>query len=436
MTDTKNSLLEAIEGIGKSFEEMKKVNDQMLEEERKGNEARAKELSTTLDKISEDLSTHHKNKEVLEKRLAAQQDRLEILEAMNDRPRASVQDKIRDEHKAIFMRMIRNGVSDSKAASDYAALQEKAREYKDVLIGTDASGGFAVPEDISRQVQDMYLKLSPITQHVKNIQVGTSDYKELVSVNAATYAWSSETGSRSATVEPLLRSRAPTWGELYAYPQASNWSLQDLFFDVENWLVSTVAEGMAVGLSTSIYSGNGSANLTGMTNTTPATNDDYASPERNEAAFEYIPMTAVSSPFTTNGIAGDDIIDLVYTLNARYRPNARFAMNTVTQGHVRKLKDTNGQYLWQPSLQVGQPDRLLGYEVFSWEDLGNPTTANAFPVVFGDFSKGYTLVRRNGMAIIRDDVTTPGYRKYYISQRFGGCVTNNAALKMLKVALT
>jgi HK97 family phage major capsid protein len=173
-----------------------------------------------------------------------------------------------------------------------------------------------------------------------------------------------------------------------------------------------------------------------MTNATPATNDDYASPERNEAAFEYIPMTAVSSPFTTNGIAGDDIIDLVYTLNARYRPNARFAMNTVTQGHVRKLKDTNGQYLWQPSLQVGQPDRLLGYEVFSWEDLGNPTTANAFPVVFGDFSKGYTLVRRNGMAIIRDDVTTPGYRKYYISQRFGGCVTNNAALKMLKVALT
>jgi septal ring factor EnvC (AmiA/AmiB activator) len=85
-----NQLFEAIESIGKGFDEFKRVNDERLDEERKGNEARARELADALDKISADLTENQKKKEVLEKRLSTQADRLELLEATMDKPRMSM----------------------------------------------------------------------------------------------------------------------------------------------------------------------------------------------------------------------------------------------------------------------------------------------------------------------------------------------------------
>lgn len=396
----------------------------------------------SLEKISAELTDNTKKKAELEKRIAMQADRLELLESLNDRPRASVQDKLRSEHKANALRWIRSGGNDGQAIVAQQELEAKAREFKDVSTGTTTAGGFALPEEIARQVDTILLKTSPITQYVKNVTAGTTDYKELLthyanSTASNLYAWAGETSSRSASGTPELRERTPTWGELYAYATASNWSLQDLFFNVEKWLTDAIAEGMAVGLSVSIWSGNGSSKPTGMTNTAPSTSDDYSSPLRSAAAYEYIPIpTAGSSPFTTAGITADSVIALNYQLNARYRGNARFAANTVTQGHLRRLKDTTGQYLWQPSLQAGQPDRLLGYEIFTWEEMGNPTSANAFPLAFGDFAQAYILASRGELQIVRENVTAPGFTKYYISRRYGGCVKNNDALKLLKCSLS
>jgi HK97 family phage major capsid protein len=429
-------MMEAIDGIAKGFEEFKKVNDQKIAEEAKGNQARAKELQDTLDKIGNEITAYQKNKEVLDRKLATQQERLEILEALSERPRATVQDKLRSEHKDLFMRWMRSGGNDRTAEEEYRNLVKKSMEFKDVLIGTDASGGFALPEEISRTIDKLLLKQSDIYANVKVVQVGSQDYKELVSVNDATGGWSAETGTRNATLSPTLRNRVPTWGELYALPRTSSWSLEDLFFNVENWLVDNITETHAILLSTAIYNGNGSDKPTGMFNTAPSATDDYNSPERNHAAIEYIPITAHSSPFATAGVGADDIIALVYQLRAGYRGNAKFAMNSVTQGHVRKLKDSNGQYLWQPSLQAGQPDRLLGYSIFTWEDLGNPTTGNAYPIVFGDFNKAYTVATRAGVSILRDPYSTKGYVAFYVARRVGGCVTNNNAVKALKVALS
>lgn len=432
----RNPLLESIEKVGATFEEFKKINEQQILESERKNEARAQELAHSLEKVSADLSEHVKERAKWEKRWLAQQERLEIVEAMNDRPRGTIQEKLQNEHKELFIRWLRSKGTDRTAEDAYLALREKAREIKDVTIGTDADGGFALPEEISRTIDKLILKLSGIAANVNNVQVGTSDYKELVSVNSLTYAWSTETGSRASKTTPMLRNRAPTWGELYTYLTTSNWSNEDLFFDVGNWLVENASEGFAVGLSTSIYNGNGSGQPTGIFAGAPVTTDDYASPERAHGVIEYIPLTNPSSPYTSTGVNADSVIDLVYALRAGYRGNAKFAMNSVTQGHMRKLKDTNGQYLWQPSLQAGQPDRLLGYEVFTWEDLGNPQTANALAVAFGDFKKVFTLATRTGMQIIRESVTAPGFTKFYIARRFGGIVTNNNAVKVLKVAVS
>lgn len=426
-------LVDAINGIGKAFEEFKSVNDARVEEIEKGHQARAKELSATLDKINDELTKSIKNKEILEKRHATLQERLEILEAVNDRPRATVQDKLRAEHKDLALRWIRSGGTDVEALNQYRELQKKAMEVKEVSIGSSPGGGMALPEEIATAVDKLLLKTSPIVQFVKNVRAGSSDYKELVSVNVAGYAWSSETGGRSDSATPLLRERAPTWGELYAYPKATNWSMQDIFFNVEQWLIDSIAEGMSVGLSAAIWNGDGSNKPTGMINTAPSLLETYASPERAHAALQYIPISSPSSPQATLGITPNTVIDLVYKLNARYRGNARFAANTVTQGHIRKFKDTAGQYLWQPSLQVGQPDRLLGYELFTWEQMGNPTAANAFPLAFGDFNKAYTLVTRSELEVMRESITTPGYTKFYVNRRYGGTVTNHDAVKLAKV---
>ena len=433
---------EHIANIGKAFEEFKKVNDQKLEEEKKGNETRAKELSATLDKISADLDASRKSKEILEKQFAAQKDRLEILEATNDRPRATVQDKIRGEHKTNFLNWLRSGGQDEGAIRAQRDLEAKAREVKDVSTGTTTAGGFALPEEISRTVNTLVLKRSEISAAVKNVTVGTTDYKELLthyanSTASNLYGWAGETSTRSATGTPELRERTPTWGELYAYATASNWSLQDLFFNVEAWITDAVAEGMSVAQSTAIWSGNGSSKPTGMTNTALSTSDDYSSPLRSANAYEYIPIpTAGSSPFTTAGITADGVIALFYQLNPRYRPNSRFAANTVTQGHLRRLKDTTNQYLWQPGLQAGQPDTLLGRQIITFEEMGNPTTSAAYPLAFGDFAQAYVLVSREGMTVVRDNISTPGFTKYYLAKRVGGCVTNNDALKFLKCSLS
>lgn len=431
-----NEILSAIENVGKSFEDLKATNAKMLDEERKGNETRARELRDAIEKISETLDASVKAREVAEKRQSTLQDRVEILEALNDRPRATIQDKIRSEHKDLFVRWLRSGGTDRDAEVKAKELAVKAAEVKDVSIGTTTAGGFALPEEISRAIDQLVLKQSAIVANVKNVQVGTQDYKELVTELSNTVAWAAETGSRSATTTPVLRERAPTWGELYALPKASNWSLEDLFFNVETWLTESAGEQFAYGLSTAIYNGNGSGKPTGMFNTAAASTDDYASPERNHAALEYIPITSPSSPFTSSGLTAKTLIDLVYQLRAPYRNGAKFAMNSVTQGHVRKMTDSNGQFLWQPSLQMGQPDMLLGYPVFTWEDLGNPTTSTAMAAVFGDFRRTYTLATRSGVSIIRDQVTAPGFTNFYIARRYGGCVTNNNAAKVAKVSIS
>lgn len=424
-----------VNSIGEGFDAFKKVNEQRLEEERKENEGRAKELAASLDKISAQLSDDSKKKAELDKKYALMQERIELIEAMNDRPKATLKDRIETEHKEIFLDWIRGRGNDSHAEQRYRDLQAKAREVKDVSL-TNAAGGFAVPKIISDVIGRMVLAQSEIVANVRNVQATTSDYQELVSVNVATYTWAAEADSRAATVTPVLRNRKPTSGELYAYATTSNFALQDMAFSVEAWIAEAVAEGFSVGLSSALWNGNGSSKPTGLINGAPVSTADWASPLRSQEVIQYKAITAHGSPFAASGFNGDDLINLAYSLNPRYRTNARFAANTATQGYIRRLKTTNGDYVWQPSLQLGQPDRVIGFPMFTWEDCGTATTGNALPVIFGDFNQGYLMVTRPDMGIVRDQVTAPGFTKFYIAQRFGGIIKNNDALKALKIALS
>ena len=232
------------------------------------------------------------------------------------------------------------------------------------------------------------------------------------------------------TGTPQLREVTPTHGELYAYPQVSEWSLDDIFFNVEEWLAENVAQEFALQEGDAVIRGNGTSKPTGMLNSAPTAVADQFPPSRAAAVYEFVPN--VDAGFN---ILGNSLIDLVYKINSAYRAGSTWTMNSLTTGAVRKIKDTTGQYLWAPGLVAGQPDRLLGYPVETWEQMDNPG-ANAHPIGFGNYRRGYVLVDRVGMRITRDNVTNVGFVRFYVRRREGGIVLNNDAIKFLKTTAT
>jgi HK97 family phage major capsid protein len=418
---------EAIEGQNRAFNEFKKTNDERIEALSVGNTSRAKELDAKLERIEKDIKAATEIKRVAETEMQLMRERIEELESRQRTPGKSPEQKMKDEHKESFISWIRQR---GHAPAQEQKMQELER--KGVTIGSSAGGGYAVPEEISREIERMELLFSPVRSLVKVVKSGTSDYKELIDLTGATSGWVGESGSRTATATPSLREVVPTNGEIYAYPQASEWSLDDMLFNVEQWLAESVAESFALEEGDAVIRGNGSSQPTGMLNTTPVSTDDFASPLRAAAAYQYVDCDTddEGSP-AVPGLLSDRLIDLVYKLRAPYRMGATFVMNSLTAAGVRKLKDANGQYHWQPGLQAGQPDRLLGFPLAIWEQMDD-IGATKFPVAFGNFRRGYTLVDRTTLRVTRDNITSIGFVKFYIRRREGGIVTNNDAIKFLR----
>jgi len=418
----------AIENQAKAFDAFKETNDERIEAIAKGNESKAGELAEKLGKIDKEVSRFSELKTSIETEMQLNRERLEELESRASKPGATAQEKAANEYKSTFLDWIRHK---GNSPLDEQKLQDMAR--KDVTIGSGAGGGFAVPEEISREIERLELKFSPVRRLVKVVRAGTSDYKEIVNLRGATSGWVGESGSRTATNTPSLREVTPTHGELYAYPQVSEWSLDDIFFNVESWLAEEVAQEFAQQEGTAVITGNGTSKPTGMLNTTPTTADDFASPLRAAAAYQFTASLTATSPAVAE-VLPDAMIDLIYKLNSAYRSGATWVMNSNTTGAVRKLKDTTGQYLWQPSLQAGQPNQLLGYPVETWEQMADIAT-NAFPIGFGNFRRGYVIADRVGLRVTRDDVTNVGFVRFYVRRREGGIVLNNDAIKFLRTTI-
>jgi HK97 family phage major capsid protein len=220
-------------------------------------------------------------------------------------------------------------------------------------------------------------------------------------------------------------------GTIYAYPQASEESMNDIFFDVSGWLVEEVADAFAAEEATAIISGSGTARPTGFLQATPTVAADDP-PTRAAGVLQYIPSGSASA------ITADSIIDLaVSAIKERYLmgDGVAFVMSRSTLAAVRKLKSSGGgDYLWQPSLAGGTPSTLLGYPVYTCDAMP-AVAASAHPIAFGNWRRGYFLVDLGGLRITVDDnITTPGRVKFYVRRRVGGHVLNNDAIKVLRVS--
>lgn len=425
-----NPILDKIDEFGSAVEAMRKTHDQSLSELKQGNEARAKELEIQADRQNKKIDEALKIINTLSRENEANKTRVELLEALADRPRGTPTDQIVQKHAQAWVKLLRSGMKDHNLETEVKGLYNQMIEMKvdSVLSQTALNGGNAVPKIISDAIEKLELAQSEILQNVNVISTSSPDYNELVTISGANGGWSTETGTRSQSNAPNLRKVTITHGELYAFPRASNWSLQDLQFDVVGWLTQDAADTFAVSVSTAIHSGNGTSKPTGMVNTAPTNADDYASPMRAAAVFEYI--ATGSSPVTT-APTFDDLIDLQSALRRPYQANAKWTMSSSTMGKLRLLKDTTNNYLWQPSTQAGIPDLLLGKPVFIWEDMA-AYAANALPIAYGDFRRAYTYAKIGAMSMIQDQVTVPGFVNFLLAQRAGGIPRNNDSVKFLK----
>ena len=143
--------------------------------------------------------------------------------------------------------------------------------------------------------------------------------------------------------------------------------------------------------------------------------------------------TGVSGALPTTN-PSDILVDLVYALKAGYRQNASWVMNRKTQAALRKLKDSDGNYIWQPAATASGQATLMGFPLVEAEDMPD-IGAGATPIAFGDFRRGYLVVDRMGVNVLRDPFSAKPYVLFYTTNRVGGGVQNFDAIKLLKFAV-
>ncbi len=433
-------LKQLFDSLNSDWKEFREANDARLKKLEDG--SGVAEISEKLEKIGGVVDdTQAKYDQVLAGMKAAEE-RVEELEGKLDAIGLVGTDgqpirKDLVEYRAKFEEWMRSTVKYGGASADPALstelikLAKEIPEYKDIGTGTGAAGGFAVPEVIARDIADQVRVLSPLRDVVRVVTVGTSDYKELVNIHGEDSGWVGETDTRTGTNTPQLRERAPTMGTLYAYPKATEESMDDIFFDVGAFLTDNVAELFAIEEGTAVITGDGTNKPTGILDGTPTTDDDDASPARSAEVIEYFP---IGSGSPVSALDPDAFFDIVYGLKEQYAMNATWLMNRSVTGQVRKLKDGNDQYLWAPGLVAGEPNQFLGHPHRAIGAMSN-LVADAHPVLFGDFRRGYLMVDRVGLRITVDaNITTPGYIKWYIRRRVGGIIKDNNAIKAGKYA--
>jgi len=301
-------------------------------------------------------------------------------------------------------------------------------EVKAITDTSGPSGGYLVPTELDARIAEVLLRISPIRAVAQVVQTSTSDYRKLVSLSNTASGWVSETAPRPETTEPTFTQIIPPSGDLYAAPAASQHMLDDAMFDLEGWLAGEIAREFARAEGAAFVSGNGNNQPAGFL-TAPKSNvpDNGGRPF---GTIQYIPSGSATGWDTAPDL---HLIDMVMSLNPGHRQGAVWVMNASTLSTIRKLKDSVGDYLWQPGIMDKAPDRLLGYPVIEAADMPS-VGAGVSPIAFGNFQNGYIITERYGTRILRDPYTNKPFVNFYATRRIGGQVLDSNAIKLLTIA--
>ena len=293
-------------------------------------------------------------------------------------------------------------------------------------------GGFAIPETIDAAIQDQLAEFSPLRAWATIITLGQAagGYSFLVNRRGASSGWVGETTARPETDSPVLAKISPPEGELYANASISQWLIDDSGFNLDQFIRDNIIDEFAVQEGAAFVTGDGVVKPRGFTTYSTSADSDGVRPF---GTLQYIASGAASNFATSN--PADKLIDLVHAVKPAYRAGegVGWVLNSETSATVRKFKTGAGDYLWKDGLIEGQPPMLLGYPVAIDENMP-AVAADALPIAFGSWRRGYRIVDRMGTRILRDPYTNKPLVHFYTTKRVGGAVADSRAIKFLKIA--
>lgn len=299
-------------------------------------------------------------------------------------------------------------------------------EAKSLSASVPGDGGHVAPPQVMATIDRRLTASSPLRRIATVRQTMTGQFRKPVATTMPGAGWIAETGARVETTTPAIDLLSFPVGELYAMAAATQVLLDDAALDIDEWLAGEIAESFAVAESAAFITGDGVNKPKGIL--------AYAiDPDASQTwgKLGYVASGTAGAFPASNPV--DRLVDLTYAPKTPYRANAAFLMNRRTVGQVRKFKDTSGQYVWQPSLVAGQPATLLGFALHECEDMPD-VAANSHAVAFGDFAKGYLIVDRADVRVLRDPYSAKPYVMFYVTKRVGGGVQDFDAIKTLKFA--
>ena len=428
MSDDLKAAAIAVDALNKGFEEFKKANDQRLAEiEKKGKADPI--LEEKLSKIEADIQ----RAQALADEAALEAKRSQRVRHDGNGNEIDLDKKAFDWADAIARkRGTRATGFDAKAMDEYkAAFEVYIRkgdrgvltdgEYKALSVGSDPDGGYVVYPDMSGRVVMAVNDTSPMRAYASVQVISTNELKGLHDLENAGSGWVAETDARTETATPQVAPWTIPVHDLYANAPATQQILDDAAINMEQWLGDKIGTAFALEEATAFVTGNGTGKPKGFLT--------YAAGTTNPGQIEQI-KTGVDGDLGAAPDAGDVLINALYSLKQQYRANAAWFMNRATTALVRKAKDSDGAYIWQPGVAAGQPATLLGYPVAAFEDMPNPATGS-LSIAVGDMRAAYQIVDRQGIRTLRDPYTNKPYVLFYSTKRVGGAVVNFEAIKLI-----
>jgi HK97 family phage major capsid protein len=356
----------------------------------------------------------------IDAKLQQQEERLTMLDRKSmtpARPVLATSAEIEAPHQKAFDAYVRHGDEDALRGLDL--------EGKAMSTAVNSDGGYLVDPQTSASILSVLKSSASLRQIANVVNVEATSYDVLVDHTDLGNGWADETTATAETGTPSIDRITIPLHELSALPKASQRLLDDSAFDVETWLAGRIADKFARAEAAAFINGDGVDKPTGILTHTAVDNDVWT-----WGNIGYVP-TGTDGDFGS----ADAIIDLVYALGAQYRANAAFVMNSKTAGAVRKLKDGDGRFLWSDGLAAGEPARLMGYPVLIAEDMPD-IGSGSDSIAFGDFSAGYTVAERPDLRILRDPFSAKPHVLFYATKRVGGDVSDFAAIKLLRFAVS
>lgn len=443
-----NEIKGLIEDQGKAFEAFKDT----LENEMKSKLGKDDPLITEkLAKIEESLDKSVEAKAAIDAALAAEKKEREDLEARinrngihaNSEEEAksilelkefnNVLQTLASERKKSFEELDADGYAEYKAAANNFMRRGiddlSIEERKTLSVGSDPDGGYFVTPDMTGAIVRKVYETSPMRQYASVQSISSDKLEGIEDLDEAGAGYAGETSQSGNSDTPQTGKWSIPVYWIDTEPKTTQQLLDDSSVDIEAWLSGKVAAKFGRFENSEFVAG-AQGKIKGFTSYTTAADDGSGV---DWGTLGHV-VSGVNGGFATDANKPVDTLhDLMGTLKTEYMSDAAWFTSRSVVTKMRKFKDTTNQYLWQPSLIPGQPETFMGHAIARMEDMPALATGS-LSLAFGDMKRAYQIVDRQGMRVLRDNLTSKPYVKFYTTKRTGGGVINFEALKLMKFA--